>query len=121
MQITRNINTIKNKSINANIYNFKAWINITDSSILSPSLKGLLDNTGYNALQFIEHYFPNGGYTCLWLLAESHLAVHTFIDDNKTYIELSGCNKNMSECFAKKFRLIFKDNIIENNKLTNEV
>lgn len=119
--MTKETHTIENKVVKANIYNFKAWVNITDSGILYPSLKYLLDNTGYHILQFMEHHFPNGGYTCLWLLAESHLAVHTFIDEGKAYVELSGCNKNMSECFVREFNIRFKDNILEDNKLTNEV
>lgn len=109
MNITNDINTLENKAIKANIYNFKKWIDITDPDILYNSLLRLLDLTGYHVLNHIEHHFPNGGYTCLWLLAESHLAVHTFVEDKKTYIELSGCNKEMNEKFAKEFESIFKD------------
>ena len=33
----------------------------------------------------------NLGYSALWLLAESHFAVHTFPEERKSYIELSSC------------------------------
>lgn len=47
----------------------------------------------------MEHYFEPQGYTCLWLLSESHFAIHTFPEANKTYIELSSCNRQMYENF----------------------
>lgn len=47
----------------------------------------------------MEQHFPNGGYTALWLLAESHLAVHTFPESKATYLELSGCNESKTEAF----------------------
>jgi len=106
--IAKDINTIENKSVKANIYNFQAWVDITDPERLYNSLSHILDNTGYHVLNFIEHNFPNGGYTCLWLLAESHLAVHTFVEDKKAYIELSGCNKKMNEMFVEEFNKRFK-------------
>ena len=100
-------NSIKNKYIEPKIYNFKAWIKITESKKLYDSLNKLLEKSGYTILNFIEHKFPNGGYTCLWLLAESHLAIHTFINNNKTYVELSGCNKNMNKIFETEFNKYF--------------
>ena len=39
-----------------------------------------------------EHPFNPQGYTALWLLSESHFAVHTFPEFGKSYIELSSCN-----------------------------
>lgn len=106
--IEKDINTIENKSIKANIFNFQAWVDITDPDVLYSSLSRLLDITGYHVLKHIEHHFPNGGYTCLWLLAESHLAVHTFVEDKKSYIELSGCNKAMNEMFVEEFAKVFE-------------
>ena len=39
------------------------------------------------------------GYTALWLLGESHFAIHTFPEEQKTYIELSSCNLEYYEFF----------------------
>ncbi len=113
MNINKDINILENKTIKASIYNFKRWIDITDPEILYNSLSRLLEMTGYHVLNHIEHHFPNGGYTCLWLLAESHLAAHTFIEDNKTYIELSGCNKEMNDKFIIEFDNLFKNSLIK--------
>ena len=79
---------VENKEIKSIVYNYKKWISITAPSDLKKEFSDLLSLSGYHVLNFTEHFFPNGGYTCLWLLAESHLAIHTFITDNKTYIEL---------------------------------
>lgn len=106
MEETKTI--IENKEIKAAMYNFQDWITIVDPFVLKADFNALLDISGYKVLNFIEHEFPNGGYTCLWLLAESHLAIHTFIAEGKTYVELSGCNKEMNvifrDAFAKKYK-----------------
>jgi len=103
-----NLNTtIENKEVKAAMYNFQEWITITNSVVLKAEFNSLLELSGYKVLNFIEHNFPNGGYTCLWLLAESHLAIHTFIAEGKTYVELSGCNKNMSKVFREEFNSRF--------------
>lgn len=89
------------KKVPAKIYNFKYWSNVTNPDILKDSLNIVLDKSGYTVLNYIEHHFDGGGFTALWLLAESHLAVHTFYEDSKTYIELSGCNRDMNSSFEK--------------------
>ena len=86
--------------MNAIIYNYKIWINSTDTYLLLPKLREILRKSEYNVLNFIEHSFVPQGYTCLWLLAESHLALHTFPEQNNSYIELSSCNKAMNERFV---------------------
>ena len=52
----------------------------------------LLKNSGFNVLSICEYTFYPQGYTCLFLLAESHFAIHTFPEEKTYYIELSSCN-----------------------------
>ncbi len=96
-----NKTTNTNKIIEAQIYNFVCWINICNSEELRTVLKDSLNYSGYKILDFTEHHFDNNGYTALWLLGESHLAVHTFPEKQKSYIELSGCNKEMNDRFME--------------------
>lgn len=103
MEANQNMGIVENKEVEAVVYNFQQWISITEPAVLKKDFTELLSLSGYHVLNFIEHFFSNGGYTALWLLAESHLAIHTFINDNKTYIELSGCNKLMNEKFRNAF------------------
>lgn len=81
------------KIINANIYSHKEWVKDIDPTSLQIHYKSLLISSGFKIVNYSEHYFPNKGFTCVWLLAESHLAIHTFPNANKSYIELSSCNK----------------------------
>ena len=81
------------------IDNYSCWINETDPSKLQEIFKELLLVSGFGLLNFMEHRFDPQGYTCIWLLSESHFAVHTFPEEHKTYIELSSCNRKMYDDF----------------------
>lgn len=105
--------TCENKVVPAEIYNFQQWITVCDPDVLKEAFSNLLDYSGYHVLNYMEHLFPNGGFTSLWLLAESHLAIHTFIDEQKTYIELTGCNKAMNIKFREAFALKFEYELIQ--------
>ena len=95
------------KCIKPSIYNYQVWVDIIDPDKLYKTLDSILRESGYTILNEMEHHFPIQGYTCLWLLAESHLAVHTFPESNCSYIELSGCNEEMSKCFVAAFQRQF--------------
>ncbi len=85
--------------LKANIHNFEIWLPIINPEILKTKLDFILDKAGFTIVNFIEHNFTKEGYTCIWLLAESHLAVHTFPNENKSYIQLSSCNLEKKNVF----------------------
>jgi S-adenosylmethionine/arginine decarboxylase-like enzyme len=60
-----------------------------------------LKQCGFNILDLTEYHFQPQGYTALWLLSESHFAVHTFPEFGKTYIDLSGCNLEFYQQFIQ--------------------
>lgn len=76
----------------AKIWQHSAWITTTQPSDLRHLFDTMLSLCGFNVLEVVEHHFQPQGYTCLWLLAESHFAVHTFPEHGRTYIELASCN-----------------------------
>ncbi len=86
------------------VFNYQVYISNTDVDFLNNILIELLNKCEYTILNKIEHYFEPHGYTCLWLLAESHLAVHTFPEENTSYIELSGCNLEKNNIFISTFK-----------------
>lgn len=90
---------ITHKELTAQIYNVRVWIAETDTTVLKQLGDQLLKQTQFTVLNFVEHYFPVKGYTALWLLAESHLAIHTFPEAGNSYIELSGCNGTKTKAF----------------------
>ena len=92
----------------AKIDNFSDWIRETDPENLKKVFDDMLLISNFGILNFIEHHFEPQGYTGLWLLSESHFAVHTFPEERKTYIELSSCNTKMFEDFLihlKQYKL----------------
>ena len=83
----------------AKIYNFSTWVEETNPDKLKNKYSDLLGLSGFDILNFQEHYFKPEGYTALWLLGESHFAVHTFPEEQKTYIELSSCTEKYFDFF----------------------
>lgn len=61
----------------------------------------LLRESGFNILAISDYHFEPFGYTALWLLSESHFAVHTFPEEGKAYIEISSCNLAFYERFIE--------------------
>lgn len=92
----------------AQIYNRKFWIPIAHENEIRQEFGEMLSDCGFTILGFTEHTFDNGGYTALWLLAESHLAVHSFPEEKTMYVELSGCNRKMTENFAQLINFKFQ-------------
>ena len=81
------------------IDNYNTWIPETNPDKLKNLFEEMLTDSGFGVLNFMEHAFQPIGWTGIWLLAESHLAIHTFPEENKAYIELSSCNKEMYDNF----------------------
>lgn len=83
----------------AKIWNVSAWVQITTPKKLYEFYHALLQDSGFHILGFIEHNFEPEGWTALWLLGESHLAIHTWPEEGKSYVELSSCNEEYFEEF----------------------
>lgn len=92
--------------MDAKIYSCEYWITETNPKILFDTYKQNLYSAGFKIINILEHHFTPIGYTAIFLLAESHFAIHTFPEKNKTYLQLSSCNKEMFDKFL----------IIEKNK-----
>lgn len=75
------------------------WIDITEPDVLNNMYRDMLKKSGFKILGEIDYHFQPQGYTKLFLLAESHFAIHTFPEEGKTYIELSSCNEAMYNNF----------------------
>lgn len=88
----------------AKIDNFSDWIEEVDPEKLKEVFNNMLKVSNFGTLNFMEHHFEPQGYTGLWLLAESHFALHTFPEEQKTYIELSSCNTQMYNDFLLHFK-----------------
>ena len=87
----------------AKIWNSRKWIKTseTDNHKISQYFKTCLLASGFKILGELEYVFTPQGYTMIFLLAESHFAIHTFPEHKKIYIELSSCNKEKYKAFKK--------------------
>lgn len=85
----------------AKIYNYKTWIDNTDEGFLKKLMNRLLQEAGFTIINAVEHSYSPQGYTAVWLLAESHLAVHSFPEAGKTYLEISSCNELKNNLFVE--------------------
>lgn len=90
----------------AMMYNFNTWINYRDETILVREFERLLVNSGFTIVNKVEHFFEGQGYTGLWLLAESHFAIHSFPEEDKVYIEISSCVKEYFDRFVKEIIIL---------------
>lgn len=75
----------------AKINNWHDWVSETRPDTLMAKYKADLNKSGFNVVDTVCHFFDPYGFTALFLLSESHFAIHTFPEAGKTYIELSSC------------------------------
>jgi S-adenosylmethionine decarboxylase len=87
----------------AEIVHKSIWVKCDDEQKISIIVESILKKSDFTILGTIEHYFEPVGYTKLWLLAESHCAMHTFPEETKTYIELSSCSISKFNIFWDSF------------------
>ena len=75
----------------ATMHNYSDWIEETETSKLTSYYESLLLKSGFTVINQCQKHFKPHGYTALYLLGESHFAIHTFPEHETTYIELSSC------------------------------
>jgi S-adenosylmethionine decarboxylase len=85
---------------------------ITDLDNLYPLAKSLIKNLNLHVIDSITHQFKhrndknkNDGYTALYLLSESHLTFHSFVDAKCLSINLYTCN--LTTDFDEALKIIF--------------
>lgn len=86
----------------ATMHNYSSWIDDVSPETLKEKFTKLLKECGFGIENFTEKHFNPFGYTALFLLSESHFAIHTFPEEGRTYIELSSCVKKPFDDFVKK-------------------
>ena len=81
------------------IYSQACWISEDLGDRVKAIFDSLLSASDFSVLGFSEHFYRPSGYTAVWLLGESHLAVHTFPENNNVYAELSSCTFEKAQVF----------------------
>ena len=75
----------------AKIHNWNGWVGECRPDVLMAKYRTLLIESGFTVRKTCCEFFSPYGFTALFLLSESHFAVHTFPECGKTYLELSSC------------------------------
>lgn len=88
----------------AEMFNVSGWdVHVMDDDVnvdkLVRQLESKLIRSGFTVLNYCEHKFSPHGFTALWLLGESHFAIHTFPEEETYYWELSSCVKEYYDNF----------------------
>ena len=74
-----------------NILALNVYGKLPSSKIISNHLNQLVRTLSVTPLATVKHVFDNDGYTELILLAESHIAIHTWPESNYFWIEIATC------------------------------
>jgi S-adenosylmethionine decarboxylase len=93
---------ITQKILPPRVFGLKGWIHLSEEQTLEKLFSEYLAGAGFKILDYSVHHFPVNGFTAFWLLAESHLALHTFPESGWCYIELSSCNGSKAMRFKQQ-------------------
>ena len=85
----------------AQMFNWNDWVEETRPDVLVAHYKDELNKAGFKIVDECYNFFSPYGFTALFLLSESHFAIHTFPEEGKTYLELSSCVETPFNGFVK--------------------
>lgn len=69
--------------------------------------RAIIDESGLTRVAEACHVFPNGGYTFVICLAESHCTVHTWVDERFVTLDVFVCNVRKDQSLIA--RQVFDD------------
>ena len=81
---------------------------LNNSSVLEDALLGALNEDKFTILEKASHKFSPKGFTLMFLLAESHVSIHTYPEHNSLYFGLYSCR---GEGDGRRTYEIFKDRV----------
>jgi len=97
----------------AQMFNDQRWLH-SGSIIDNGSPDGIravfddiLKRSGFSVVNYMEHRFQPHGFTAIWLLAESHLAIHTFPEEELVYVEMSSCVEDPHQMYLQHMHVMF--------------
>ena len=62
---------------------------------VEPLMRRIIDEMNLTVVGEVQHQFQPYGATLLYLLAESHLSIHTYVEERYCAIDLYCCNPNL--------------------------
>ena len=78
--------------------------------MIKPLMEKIIEELKLNVVDECSHQFEKNNYpygaTMIYLLAESHLSIHTFVDEGKITLDLITCSLGVE---TEKIKSIIKD------------
>ncbi len=66
---------------------------LTDEQVLEQTLFRCTDDSGLNRVDFLRHKFEPHGITYIVVIAESHIAIHTYPESNYMSLDVFTCGE----------------------------
>ena len=93
-----------------------------DAQLLEKACKEAVKKSGLTEVNCLFHQFPNSGVTGVVLLAESHLSIHTWPENNYLNLDIFVCNFNYDNTtkardLFKQLQTIFQPEHIDKHEL----
>ena len=99
------------KHLIADVINISMYENLYTVEGIKPLLEKIIKNMNLNVVGEVHHQFEPVGATCLYLLSESHLSIHTYPELNYCAIDLYSCNNKFNaETIIEIISNFFNDN-----------
>ena len=77
-------------------------------------LEKIIINNGATLLnKTIHHFNDNGAFTALYLLAESHLSIHTWPENNFIAIDIFTCGKANTHNISNELKIFFEPQYVD--------
>ena len=73
---------------------------------IKPFMNDVVKELDLNVVGQCSHQFEPHGATMVYLLSESHLSIHTFVDEGKVTIDLFSCDISLDD---RKIKEIISD------------
>jgi S-adenosylmethionine decarboxylase len=65
---------------------------LQDGSELSRVIRDALGLVNASIVSYVDKFFTNNGFTCVFLLKESHCSVHTYPEYNGVFLDFFTCD-----------------------------
>ena len=80
----------------ADVINISMYETLYTVENIKPLLEKIIKNMNLNVVGEVHHQFEPVGATCLYLLSESHLSIHTYPELRYLTMDLYCCNSKLN-------------------------
>jgi S-adenosylmethionine decarboxylase len=102
-----------------NVSNIQDKKGLEEKDEITPLFDAIVNDMSLNVIRKVKFNFNPVGCSLLYLLSESHLSGHTFVDEGAICIDLFTCNKNCN--FEPVMNLVKRYFNVENDDIQAQV